>query len=140
LLPLSKLTKCFTRFNLTLNECIAFECQKKMIEMIFLCCLWQPCGHSGIYTKCVRQIYLCPNCFKVITNASVVVLVKQPTLGVWLKPLGLVQAFNSIVILKVQCKRSNWVGNLKVKHVNIIGWRQLEKISFQFWWWDKWWW
>jgi hypothetical protein len=57
-----------------------------------------------IYTNYARQIYLCLNCFKVITNVGVVVSTGQPTLSVWLKPLGLAQAFNSTIILKVQCK------------------------------------
>ncbi len=105
MLPISKLAKCFTRFSLALSECMAFKFQQNLLGMIFLCCFWQPCGHNGIFTNCMGQIYLCPNCFKVITNASVTMLTNQPTLGVWLKPLSLVQTLNLIVIPKVQCKR-----------------------------------
>jgi hypothetical protein len=41
----------------------------------------------------------------VITNTSVVASTKQPILIVQLKPLGLIQAFNSTIIPNVQCKR-----------------------------------
>jgi hypothetical protein len=67
----------------------------------------QPCGHSGIYIKCVDAIYLCPTCFEVITNARIplVPLVHRPIEVSQLKPTSLAQAFNSCIVPKMECNQ-----------------------------------
>ncbi len=67
--------------------------------------LVQPCGHGGIFEKCVQQLYLCLTCFEVITKASVPLVQATTPINhvLHLKPFGLVQAFNSTIVPKVQC-------------------------------------
>ncbi len=67
----------------------------------------QPCGHFGICIKCMDAIYLCPTCFEIITNARVplVPLVCRPIEVSQLKPIGLVQVFNSCIVPQMECNK-----------------------------------
>ncbi len=63
----------------------------------------QPCWHGGICEKCAQQLYLCPTYFEVILKARIPpIQATTPIQVLHLKPLGLVQSFNSAIVLKVQ--------------------------------------
>ncbi len=57
-----------------------------------MCCLIQPCGHSGICSKCVHEVLLCPICCDIISSCKTLII------GVpHLKPIGLTQSFSSTI-------------------------------------------
>jgi hypothetical protein len=63
----------------------------------------QPCRHGGICEKYAQQLYLCPTYFEVIIKTRVpLVQAIAPIQVLQLKPLGLAQSFNSVIVPKVQ--------------------------------------
>lgn len=90
-----------------------------------MCCLIQPCGHSGICSKCVHEVLLYPICCDIISKSLII--------GVpHLKPIGLTQAFNSTITPHVEHKNCTCK---KVTHTTINLGMEIsgyEDVNFNF--------